>query len=50
MSTILSKKKRKKPDTKAETIFETEARLIREAKEISKKFVHTKPIKFLLKN
>lgn len=42
-------KKRKKPDIKNETIFETEARLKKEALEISKTFVHTKPVKYLLK-
>lgn len=34
---------------KIETIFETEQRLKREALEIAKTFVHTKPIKYLLK-
>jgi hypothetical protein len=42
-------KKKKKPDHKNETIFETEARLRLEAIQISKSFVHTKPIKYLLK-
>ena len=42
-------KKRKKPETKNETIFETEARLKAEAIEIAKNFKHTKPIKYLLK-
>lgn len=42
-------KKREKSFTKNETIFETEARLKKEALEISKNFVHTKPTKFLLK-
>lgn len=42
-------KKRKKPDPKTETIFETEARLKEEAKAIAKNFVHQKPIKYLLK-
>jgi hypothetical protein len=42
-------KKKKKPDTKNETIFETEARLKKEALEISKSFIHTKPIKYLIK-
>jgi hypothetical protein len=42
-------KKRKKPDLKTESIFETEARLQKEALAISKSFVHTKPIKYLLK-
>ena len=44
-----TKKLRKKPDSKAETIFETEARLKKEAIELSKNFKHTKPIKYLLK-
>jgi hypothetical protein len=34
---------------KLETIYEYEARLKREALEISKNFVHNKPIKYLLK-
>lgn len=42
-------KKKKKPETKNETIFETEARLKKEALTISKSFIHTKPIKYLLK-
>jgi hypothetical protein len=42
-------KKRKKPDIKQESIFETEARLKVEAVEISKNFQHVKPIKYLLK-
>ena len=42
-------KKREKSFSKAESIFETEARLKKEAIEISKKFQHTKPIKYLLK-
>ncbi|KFC59839.1 hypothetical protein FEM08_13500 [Flavobacterium gilvum] len=42
-------KKRRKPETKNETIFETEARLKKEAIEIAKNFKHTKPVKFLLK-
>lgn len=42
-------KKKKKPDTKNETIFETEARLKKEARTISKTFIHTKPIKYLIK-
>lgn len=41
--------KGKKPDAKFETIFETEARLKKEAIEIAKTFKHTKPIKYLLK-
>ena len=39
----------KKPTKSIESIFEYEHRLKNEAKEISKKFVHTKPIKYLLK-
>jgi hypothetical protein len=42
-------KKRPKPITKTERIFETEKRLREEAIAISKNFVHTKPIKYLLK-
>lgn len=42
-------KKRPKPIPKTETIFETEARLRKEAIKISKTFVHTKPVKYLLK-
>lgn len=42
-------KKREKPYTKTETIFETEARLKKEAIELSKNFKHQKPIKYLLK-
>ncbi len=42
-------KKKKKPDTKTETIFEMEKRLRDEALQISKTFTHTKPIKYLLK-
>ena len=41
--------KGKKPDAKFETIFETEARLKEEAKQIARTFNHTKPIKYLLK-
>lgn len=44
-----TKKISKKALEKTETIFEYEARLKREAKEISANFVHTKPIKYLLK-
>lgn len=40
----------KKPTNKAESIWETEARLKREAQEISKSFVHIKKPKYLLKN
>lgn len=42
-------KKKKKPETKNETIFETEARLKKEALTISKSFIHVKPVKYLLK-
>ncbi len=42
-------KKRKKPIDKNESIFDEEARLRKEAIIISKNFVHTKPIKYLLK-
>lgn len=42
-------KKREKAYTKNESIFEYEARLKKEAIEIAKNFVHTKPIKYLLK-
>lgn len=42
-------KRRKKPLDKNETIFEEEARLKLEAKEIAKNFKHVKPIKYLLK-
>jgi hypothetical protein len=41
--------KRKKPIQKTENFFEYEARLKREAIEIAKNFVHTKPIKYLIK-
>lgn len=40
-------KKRKKPPT--ETIFETQARLRKEALELAKKHQDVKPIKYLLK-
>lgn len=43
------KKIRNKALEKTETIFEYEARLKKEAIEISKNFVHTKPTKYLLK-
>lgn len=39
----------KKGLNKTESIFEYEARLKRKAIEISKNFVHTKPVKYLLK-
>lgn len=41
--------KRKRAIEKTESIFEYEARLRKEAIEISKAFVHTKPVKYLLK-
>lgn len=44
-----TKKQPKKALNKSETIFEYEARLKNEAAEIAKNFVHTKPIKYLLK-
>lgn len=44
-----TKKMPKKALQKTETIFEFEVRLKKEALEISKTFVHTKPIKYLLK-
>jgi hypothetical protein len=42
-------RKRPKPITKTESIFDNEVRLKKEAIEISKTFVHQKPIKYLLK-
>jgi hypothetical protein len=42
-------KKKKKPTPKSESIFDYEARLKKEAVELSKTFIHTKPIKYLLK-
>lgn len=44
-----TKNKHRKAVEKSESIFDFEARLRQEAKEIAKKFVHTKPIKYLLK-
>lgn len=44
-----NKKLPKQPPEKRETIHETEARLKREARQISKTFIHVKPIKYLLK-
>lgn len=41
--------KRQTPTDKQETIFETEYRLRQEAKELSKKHVDVKPIKYILK-
>ncbi|MDN3672639.1 hypothetical protein QWY99_22035 [Flavobacterium branchiarum] len=42
-------KKRRKPDAKKESIFDTEARLVEEARKIAKNFQHVKPVKYLLK-
>lgn len=42
-------KKHPKPTLQAESIFDTEKRLSKEAKIISKTFIHTKPTKYLLK-
>lgn len=39
----------KKPTKNIESIFEAEHRNKKEAKEIANKFIHTKPIKYLLK-
>lgn len=44
-----TKTMRKRPIDKSESIWEAEARLKKEAIEISKSFVHKKPIKYLLK-
>ena len=44
-----TKTMRKRPIDKSETIWKTDARLKKEAIEISKSFVHKKPIKYLLK-
>lgn len=44
-----TKKMPKKALQKTETIFEYDARLKKEASEIAKNFVHTKPVKYLLK-
>ena len=43
------KKYPKRPTLKAESIFDTEKRLRQEAKQISENFIHSKPVKFLLK-
>lgn len=43
------KKYPKRPTLKAESIFDTEKRLQQEAREIAKTFIHTKPVKYLLK-
>lgn len=45
----LLNKKRKKPEIKKETIFETEVRLKNEAQELAKNHQDKKPIKYLLK-
>lgn len=42
-------KKKPRPAPKIESIFEYEARLKKEAKSLSETFVHTKPIKYLIK-
>lgn len=42
-------KKPKRPTLKAESIFDTEKRLKKEAIKISQTFNHTQPIKYLLK-
>jgi len=44
-----NKKRPMQAPEKRETIFETEARLKREALAVSKTFVHVKPTKYLLK-
>ncbi|WP_269222033.1 hypothetical protein [Flavobacterium sp. IMCC34518] len=44
------KSKVPKPTEKAESIFQTEARLKKEALEISKNFKHTKPVILLAAN
>lgn len=43
------KKYPRRPTLKAESIFDAEKRLHQEARQISQTFVHTKPIKYLLK-
>lgn len=43
------KKDIKRPTLKAESIFDAEKRLKQQAKHTSKTFVHTKPVKYLLK-
>jgi hypothetical protein len=45
----LGKNRPAKPIDKTESIWEYEARLKKEALEISRTFNHTKPIKYLLK-
>lgn len=44
-----NKKPHQLPVEKRETLAETEYRLRQEAREISKKFIHTKPVKYLIK-
>lgn len=44
-----NKKPHQLPIEKRETLAETEYRLKQEAREIAKKFKHTKPIKYLIK-
>lgn len=46
---MILNKKNKKALEKTETIYDYEAHLKKEAAEISKNFIHTKPIKYLLK-
>ena len=45
----LGKTRPSKPIDKTESIWEYEARLKKEAAEISKNFIHSKPTKYLLK-
>lgn len=40
---------KRKVKFKPESIFETEYRLKREAKKIAANFIHTKPVKYLIK-
>ena len=44
-----NKKRHQLPVEKRETLADTEYRLRQEAREIAKKFVHVKPVKYLLK-
>ncbi len=46
---MILNKKDKKAVEKTESIYDYEARLKKEAQVISKNFIHTKPIKYLLK-
>lgn len=41
--------KKRRPVSKTETIFETDARLRKEARIIARNFIHVKPTKYLLK-